>query len=207
MRQIVLVGALALTVQADALSEELFRYHTHRVDVAHRHGETEGARKERMRWIGDGIVAACETVPLERKLGWRPLDCVALAAIMAEWESGLMIQVQSGEKRGPAGEIGLWQLHRFVSAVPNASYRVSPQDLKDMVGLSPVATVLQALGGVKTIGWHVHRCQLHRSDVWTVARIFAEYHHPSVKCNAVVDTMSMQRSASYRNLLHRLETH
>lgn len=200
-----LFAAIVFDAPPDMVALELWNYHTHRVDVAHRHGETEDARIERMHDISIGVEHACRAEPLEAKLGWRHNDCVALAVTMAEWESGLMVEVQSGEKRGPSGEVGLWQFHRLATTVPDPKYRVTSEDLTAMVGLSLEATARQALGGVRTIGWQIHRCKLRKADAWAAATVFAEYHLPRWPCPVPYgDEMSAHRAAHYRNLVGRL---
>jgi hypothetical protein len=196
--------ALSAPVTSARLAAELVTYHEHRVDIAHRH-ETEESRLERLRWLADGIIAGCTAEPFDVKLGWTFNQCVALATTAAEWESGLMVEVESGALRGPAGELGPWQLHRFVSAVPNPKYRVTPEELAASVGLSAETAALAARLGVRTLGWHVHRCRLRGTDFVAPAELFAEYHRPSVNCTATLTKMNSDRARSYRALLARLE--
>jgi hypothetical protein len=199
------IAAAPAPVTVEQLSDALVAYHASRVDLAHR-GEDEPARIERIGWVAAGIVAACKEHPFDEKLGWTFNKCVALSSTAAKWESGLLREVHSGAKLGAAGERCLFQLHRSVSSVPDARYRVTPEELIATTGLDAEATARCAEAGVKSIGWHLHRCSLRGDDFVAPAELFAEYHHPSNNCVATLTKMNSDRARSYRALLARLET-
>ncbi len=205
---LVLVGSLGVPDQAviaDKLYDDLLAYHAWRVDSAHRH-ETEEARQERIRWVSDGIPRACaDNADLfDTKLGWTFTQCVAFGATMAKWESGLMMEVQAGTRKGPAGELCLFQLHRLVSAVPDPKYRVTPEELAATVGLDAEAAYRCAYAGVKTIAWQIHRCRLRADDFTAPAAAFSLYHHPDQHCEFVLSGMPTDRARGYRALLTKL---
>ena len=203
---LVLVGSLGtpdVSGISDKLYDDLLVYHEGRVDLTHRH-ETEEQRQERIRWIADGIPQACAEFPLDEKLGWTLEQCVALEGALAKWESGLVKEVHSGDKRGPAGERCLVQLHRLVSAVPDPKYRVTPEELAATTGLSAEATERCALAGVKTLAWQIHRCRLKANDFVAPAAAYSLYHHPDEHCEYVLTKMNTDRARSYRALLTKL---
>jgi hypothetical protein len=137
-------------------------------------------------------------------MGWTFEQCVALVGAGAKWESGLVREVHSGDRRGPAGERCLLQLHRLVSAVPDPKYRVTPEELAATVGLSAEATYHCALAGVKTFAWQIHRCRIHGNEFTAAAAAFSLYHHPSTNCEYVLSGMPAMRAKSYRALLAKL---
>jgi len=189
---------------SDKLYAELLEYHAGRVDLTHRH-ETEEERQERIRWIADAIPKACVEIPFDAQLGWTFEKCVALGTTTAKWESGLVREVHAGTKRGPSGERCLFQLHRLVSAVPDPKYRVTPEELALTVGLSLEATERCAVAGIKTLGWHIHRCGFRADDYLAPAYIFAQYHLPSnTHCRVLPTRMNSLRASSYRHLLAKL---
>lgn len=203
-----LVGSLGtpdVSGISDKLYDDLLAYHEGRVDLTHRH-ETEEQRQERIRWIADGIPRACvENADLfDTRLGWTFKQCVAFGATMTKFESGLVKEVQEGTRRGPAGEICLFQLHRLISAVPDPKYRVTPEELAATVGLDAEAAYHCAYAGVKTIAWQIHRCGLRADSFTAPAEMFAEYHRPSQSCNATLTRMDSLRASGYRALLTKL---
>jgi len=191
-------------VTVERLYDELLAYHSERVHVPYRH-EDEESRRERMHWIAEGVVAACRSEPLDETLGWTFNKCVALGTTAAKWESGLVLEVHSGARRGPSGERCLFQLHRLVSAVPDPRYRVTPEELAATTGLTPEATTRCAVAGVRTLAWHVHRCRFRADDYLSPAFIFAQYHMPSLRCRVIPTRMNSIRASSYRHLLTELE--
>lgn len=204
---LVLVGSLGtpdISEISNRLYDDLIVYHEGRVDLTHRH-ETEEQRQERIRWIADAIPKACAEFPFDTKLGWTIKQCVALVGAGAKWESGLVREVQSGDKRGPAGERCLLQLHRLVSAVPDPKYRVTPEELAATVGLSAEATERCALAGVKTFAWQIHRCRLRADSFTAPAAAFSLYHHPTTNCDYTLSGMPAARARSYRALLTKLK--
>jgi hypothetical protein len=195
------LGSLSVTDVSSKLYDDLLAYHAGRVDLPHRH-ETEEQRQERIRWIADAIPQACADFPFD--MGWTFEQCVALVSAGAKWESGLLKEVHAGDRRGPAGERCLLQLHRLVSAVPDPKYRVTPEELAATVGLSAEATYHCALAGVKTFAWQIHRCRIHGNEFTAAAAAFSLYHHPSTNCEYVLSGMPAMRAKSYRALLAKL---
>jgi hypothetical protein len=191
-------------VTSDQLAAELVDYHAHRVDIAHRH-ETEEARVERIRWIADGAIAACDSEPLDEKLGWTRTRCIALVSTTAKWESALARDVHAGEKLGSAGERCLVQLHRSISNVPDPRYRVTPEELARTTGLDAESTARCLRAGVRTLGWHIHRCRLHADDFTAPARVFDAYHRAAPCDQYALSGMPAERARSYRALLAKLE--
>ena len=205
---LVLLAFLALAAVPAAISscdlyDSLLAYHEKRVPVHMRH-EDEPARQERIRWIAESIIKACADFPLDEKLGWTSNQCIALAATMAKWESGLTRAVHEGSKKGPSGELCLFQIHRGVTQVPDPLYRTTEAERLETVGLSAEATDRCALAGVKDIAWQIHRCGMRAGDALSPARMFEQYHWPDPSCTYKLDPMSMARSRSYHTLLTQL---
>jgi len=173
-------------------------YHTVRVPTLYRH-EPEDTRQTRLHVIAQSIVEECTENPIP---GWPFRACVTLATTIPQWESGFVEAVHSGAKVGPAGEVCLYQLHRSVVHIPNPTYRITKEELAATLGTDYEHTRNCVRLGMRVARWHVHRCSFHyRNDSqW----FFAEYHHPSVKCNAYVSAMSRDRGRSYGKLLAKL---
>lgn len=207
---VLLVATIAAAPQAsvpDRLAEILIKYHGQRVDSAHIHkNENEEERQARIRIVAEQIDIACNEHPFDVSLGWTHVQCDALASAAAQWESGLLEDVHSGAKRGPAGERCLFQLHRYVSAVPNPKYRVTPEELVATTGTGVEATHTCAVAGVKTLGWQIHRCRLRAGDFVSAAAAFSLYHHPTVNCEYVLSGMPAARARSYRGIEARLRS-
>lgn len=203
------VTAVAPPLTEDRLTALLADYHVHRVDSAHRVGETEAERLERMRRLASGLLSACDAVfpaLVDSRLGWDRTRCVALGAATIEWESGLLLEVHSGKRLGPAGERCVFQLHRKVSAVPDPRYRVTAEDLARVNGVDAESTDLCTLSGVKTIAWQIHRCGLRADDFAAPAKLFSLYHHPRLCDDYVLSGMPAQRARTYRWIDARLRS-
>lgn len=183
-------------------------YYDTRVPVRYR-TETEEVLDARLMNIATALDSACKSHPFDAKLGWNYASCIALAATTAKWESGLLEDVHSGKKRGPSGERCLFQIHRAVVSVPDAKYRVTAGELEQTTGTDEAATIVCVIGGVKTLGWHIHRCRIRYEDGgrYPAARVFAEYHHPYALCGAPIDGMSMARASGYQAMLHKVQTY
>lgn len=201
---LLLVGSLGVPSVADKLYDDLLAYHAGRVNPAHRH-ETEEQRQERIRWIADAIPKACAEFPFDVKLGWTLEQCVALTSTAAKWESGLIVEVHAGTRKGPSGELCLLQLHRLIAAVPDARYKVTQEERLATVGLGKEATYRCALAGVKTIAWHIHRCRLRADDLLSPSILFEQYHRPTTYCKPDFGAMSSRRALSYRALLAKIK--
>jgi len=199
-----LIAAVAVDVTPETLSGFLSSYYEKRVEQNYRH-ETAEESAERMGWIANGITEACTEFPFDSKLGWTFNKCVAISTTFALWESGLIKEVHEGTKKGPAGELCLFQLHRFIRMVPDPVYRVTEEERQATVGLSREATHKCAFAGVKTIAWHIHRCRLRGGDILSPSILFEQYHRPKTPCAPDFGTMSSRRASSYRALLYKLE--
>jgi hypothetical protein len=167
--------------------------------------ESAEDRSARLHDIAEASVAACEA-EIDLMTGWPIAGCVALEATAAKWESGLRIEIHSGEEKGPAGELCLNQLHRTVSLIPNSKYRITRSEWLATPGLGIEATERCTFAGVKVLAWHVHRCKIrYEGGGWSAAmHVFAEYHHPSQSCTAAALPMSSRRAISYQYLLRGL---
>lgn len=112
-------------------------YYDLRVPPRYRH-ETEAAKDERIHNVPVAIDAACAATPLQVSLGWTHASCVALAAVVAQWESGLLEEVHSGKKLGPSGERCLFQIHPAAAyamlSVPDSRYRISEEQWNSLTG-------------------------------------------------------------------------
>lgn len=183
-------------------------YYDVRVPPRYRH-ETDAAKDERIHNVPVAIDEACRVNPLQASLGWTHASCMALAATVVQWESGLLEDVHSGAKLGPARERCLFQIHRKALAVPDPKYRISKEQWDSLTGTDLAATTRCADAGVKILAWHVHRCRIkYEGGGWVAASlIFAEYHRPSVVCRAVLTPMSSRRGVSYATLLKKLVYH
>jgi len=184
------------------LAALLFTYHTTRVPPQYRH-ETEDARQTRIRTIAQAQVEEC----IENRIpGWPLKACVALGTTIAQWESGLLEEVHSGAKKGPAGEVCLFQLHRAVTAIPDKHYRITKEELEQSTGTDLDHTRMCVRLGMRIVRWHIKRCAIkYEGGGWsnTIA-LFAEYHHPDTYCHAYPLAMSSARAMSYQSLLHKL---
>ena len=115
--------------------------------------------------------------------------------------------VHEGTLLGKAGERCLFQLHRKVSLVPSARWRVSENEWAQTTGLGAEATARCADAGVRVLGWQIARCGIRYESGgrFVAAQVFAEYHHPDARCQAVVSHMSDVRAGSYVAALRRLQ--
>jgi hypothetical protein len=188
----------------EALFLLLLGYHSVHVNPAWRH-EADEDRRARIHDIAEAVVAACKG-EIDLMPGWPLAGCVALEATAAKWESGFRVEIHSGEEKGPAGELCLNQLHRTVSLIPNAKYRVTREEWLATPGLGLESTERCTFAGVKVLAWHVHRCKIRYEGGgwWPAVQIFSEYHHPSQTCGAVALPMSTRRALSYQYLLRGL---
>ena len=180
-------------------------YYDTRVPLRYRH-ETEEAKDARLMDLATALVSECKKHPLDARLGWTLESCVALGATTAKWESGLLQDVHSGKRVGPSGERCLFQLHQGGVSVPDARYRVTHEEWLELTGTGPEATARCVAAGVKTLGWHIHRCSIHfeGGDRFPAAELFAEYHVPDVNCHRMPNAMNMARANGYATLLKEI---
>lgn len=186
-----------------ALLALLVVYYNSRVPEYLRH-ETPEATGDRLEMILESIDHACDEHPLD---GWSHEACVALGVTAAKWESGFLPAVHSGEKRGPSGEVCLFQIHPGAVA-GDPAYRVSHEEWLSLPGTDPKATQACANAGIKTLAWHIHRCRFNNEDRYTAALVFAEYHQPTQACAAMPSRMSFMRATDYAktlNVIHHAE--
>lgn len=206
MNRLIVLLALAVPPSAAPLSERVFA-DLHEYGVAREPGgpmgETVDERDVRYHDVAVAIDEACTAHPWP---GWPHVACVALATTAAKWESGLLRTVHEGTLLGKAGERCLFQLHRKVSLVPNPRWRVSENEWSQTTGLGPEATARCADAGVRVLGWQIVRCGIkyEQGGRYAAAHVFAEYHHPDARCEAVVSRMSDTRAGSYVSELRRL---
>jgi hypothetical protein len=205
MNRLLVLLALAVT-STEPLPERVF-------DGLHEYGkarepngpiaETMTERDARYHDIAVGIDAACTRHPWP---GWPHVACVALATTAAKWESGLLKTVHEGTLLGKAGERCLFQLHRKVSLVPSAKWRVTPEEWAATTGLGAEATARCADAGVRVLGWQIARCGIkyEQGGRYVASQVFAEYHMPSADCRTVISRMSDTRAGSYQAELMRL---
>lgn len=190
---------------AEVLSALLIKYHATRVHERY-WGESDADRHARIARIAAANVRACQDVKLPGR--WTFAGCLALLTTTEEWESGLERAVHSGERRGPAGELCLVQLHHNVTrpgAIRDIDYQISEEEWASLGGLDEAATYRCAFAGAKVLMSHAARCVPFAGDSWwSAAQIFAEYHHPSNTCAAVVSTMSSHRGMTYSLLYRKL---
>ena len=191
---------------AEALLAMLLKFHTTRVPERY-WGESGLEREARISRIAESEVYACRKVKLPGR--WTFGGCLALLQTVERWESGLERGVHSGEKRGPAGEICLVQLHHRVTApdaIHDPDYKITEEEWESLPGLDIDATRRCSFAGAKILMYHVSRCSIPFSadSWWTAARIFAEYHHPANDCHAVVLPMSSHRGMTYAMIYRRL---
>lgn len=165
---------------ATALAASLLKYHATRIPE-HMRGETEPERVARITMIAEKVVEACRLEKFPKGLGWNELGCVVQEATVIKWESGLLREVHSGEKRGPAGEVCLNQLHRTVTQIRDPRYAITEEELAASVGLDPEATLVCFRLGVRVLAHHVNRqrIMMERGGYWSSARLFEEYHKPT----------------------------
>jgi len=207
MNRMIVLLALAAPPSAPPLAEQVFA-DLHDYGKAREPdgpiGETLDERDARYHDVAVGIDAACTAHPWP---GWPHVACVALATTAAKWESGLLRTVHEGTLLGKAGERCLFQLHRKVSLVPSARWRVSENEWAQTTGLGAEATARCADAGVRVLGWQIARCGIRYESGgrFVAAQVFAEYHHPDARCQAVVSHMSDVRAGSYVAALRRLQ--
>jgi len=177
----------------EALYRMLLLYHTLKVGSSYAL-EDRDQQKARLHDIAQSSVEACRAHPLwymvrKKRVEWPLVGCSSWTATAAKWESGLLVEIHSGAKLGPAGERGPWQLHRFVTHIPDRRWAISMEEWKKIGGLGPEPTRYAADLALRVIGWHVYRCQIpyKGGDLFQAARLFAEYHHPSGFPCAVYD--------------------
>lgn len=200
-------------ILAASLFHELLGYHSVKVGSAYKE-ENRVQQEARLAVISTQIVEACEAHPIEHLT---LTACVALASTTAKWESGLLAAIHEGTKKGPSGELCLFQLHHGVTNIPNPKWAITHEEWAAAPGLSPEATRRCADLGVRVLGWHVHRCwaKWHNPRIVgdagepgfliRVERVFAEYHHPDTACYSTVLPMSLIRRESFRELLEKLK--
>jgi hypothetical protein len=177
-------------------------YHATRVPPLYRH-EPEATRESRLQTVVQAITDECTENPIP---GWPYRACVALGYTIPQWESGFIKEVHEGSKRGPAGEVCLFQLHRRVIGIPNPKYAITARELLDTMGVDYEHTRNCVRVGMRIARYHISRCRLkYEGGGWAPAMyLFAEYHNPSTTCQAVVLNMSGMRARSYAALLQRL---
>ena len=179
-----------------ALLALLVVYYNSRVPEYLRH-ETPAETDDRLKMIVESIDRACDEHPLE---GWSHDGCVALGVTAAKWESGFLPSVHSGEKRGPSGEVCLFQIHPGAVA-GDPAYRVTREEWLSLPGTDPKSTLACAVAGIKTLAWHIHRCHFNDEERYTAALVFAEYHQPTQTCAAMPSRMSFARATDYAKTL------
>lgn len=179
-----------------ALLALLVAYYNSQVPPYMRH-ESELETNDRIELIVASIDRACDEHPLD---GWSHEACVALGVTAAKWESGFLPSVHSGEKRGPSGEVCLFQIHPGAVA-GDPAYRVTHEEWLTLPGTSAEATQACANAGIKTLAWHIHRCHFNNEDRYSAALVFAEYHQPTQTCAAMPSRMSFMRATDYAKTL------
>lgn len=171
-------------ILVEALFNSLLSYHSIHVNSSYRN-EAEDSRLTRLHYIAEATVEGCESHPLwylvgKKRVEWPLLGCVVITATTPKWESGFLVEIHSGAKRGPSGEIGLFQLHSQVTHIPDSRWRITPDEWASAKGTSLEDTKRQVSLGLRVIGWHVYRCKIpYSSKLFQPSRLFAEYHHPS----------------------------
>lgn len=185
----------------------LVAYYNVRVPEHMRH-ETPAQISDRFEMILESIDRACSEFPLD---GWSHEECVVLGTTAVKWESGLLPAVHSGEKRGPSGEVCLFQIHPGAVA-GDPAYRVTHEEWLKLPGLDAASTQACANAGIKTIAWHIHRCHFVSGDKdwYAAALVFAEYHQPSATCVSTLSGMNLKRARDYMQTLkavRRAENH
>jgi hypothetical protein len=191
---------------AEALLSMLLKFHTSRVPERY-WGESKPEREARISRIAESEVYACRKVKLPGR--WTFGGCLALLQTAQRWESGLERSVHSGEKRGPAGEICLSQLHPSVyrpGAIHDPDYQITEDEWNSLAGLDVDATRRCSFAGAKVLMYQVSRCSIPFSadSWWTAAKIFAEFHHPANDCRANVLPMSSQRGMTYAMIYRKI---
>lgn len=189
-----------------ALATLLLKYHATRVHERY-WGETGEARKARIERIAVSDVRACRRVKLPGR--WTFAGCLAALVMVEEWESGLERGVHAGEKKGPAGELCLVQLHHrvtFPGAIRDPDYQITEDEWQHTVGLDQESTDACAFAGAKVLMYHVSRCVMPFAgdSWWAGAKLAAEFHHPSNVCRATVEPMHSHRGMTYAHVYRRL---
>jgi hypothetical protein len=201
-----------------ALVEKLFvgllQYHSIHVNSSYRH-EPEESRHARIHMVAEAAISVCEEKPIP---GWPLAGCAALVATTAKWESGFLIEIHSGAKRGPAGERCLMQLHRQVVRIPIPAFAITQAEWEDTEGVSLEQTTKCLRLGARILRYHITRCRIPFQNGSEVpARfVYAEYHHPSTQrrtakrhdkfvCDGgMISNNAAARADSYFLLLRRL---
>lgn len=183
------------------LTTLLLTYYQSRVPENMRH-ETIEETVSRITLISYALGKVCEEHPIP---GWPYEACVALGATAVKWESGLLEKVHSGEKRGPSGELCLFQLHPGAVA-SDPAYRI--ENWSTLGGTDQAATERCVDAGMKTIAYHIHRCHIgFEAGGWfSGASVFAEFHVPSSTCTASISRMSVIRGRDYQKLYRKLKS-
>ena len=162
--------------------------------------ESPAEREVRLRLLSDTIVETCERTPIS---SWPLYACTALVATVTKWESGLRRDIHDG-KPGPSGEICIGQLHRSVSMIPNPDYAITSQEREATKGIANTDKCIDLT--LRIIRYHVYRCERYRVDgTWDVSQIFAEYHHPTIRCTSAILPMSVKRAKDYKRIRNRLK--
>jgi len=169
----------------EALYAILLGYHTLKMGSSYALEDRE-SQKARLHDIAASVVESCRAHPLwfmvgKKRVEWPLAGCSAELATALKWESGLLVEIHSGARLGPAGERGLPQLHRGVTRIPDPRWRITAEEWRSIGGLGLEATRIQTDLAVRVLGWHVYRCQIafKGAEIMHLARLFVEYHHPS----------------------------
>jgi hypothetical protein len=165
--------------------------------------ETLDETRARIGIVAEESVTACELEPVP---GFPLAGCVALVATAAKWESALWETIHSGARLGPAGERGITQLHRTVSSVPFARWRVTAEEWRALGGTSREATRHQMRMTARVLGWHAFRCRVvYRGpeNIGPAWRLFSEYHRPRPDCRGL-GTRATNRAESWRVMMRAL---
>ena len=159
--------------------------------------------KARLTVIAQANVEECDEHPIP---GWPRKACITLATNTEMWESGLMEKVHSGAQVGPAGERCLFQLHRSVTSIAVARYRITRAEWESTTGTDLEHTRNCARLGMRVMRWHIARCSFKYEDGgWFVlSQLYREYHHPSAMCRAGLSPLSERRGVAYQTLLYKI---
>jgi hypothetical protein len=161
------------------------------------------ADRERLAVIARANLEECDENPIP---GYPRKACLAFLTNTEQWESGLKAGTHSGAVRGGAGERCLMQLHRTVTAIPSAKYRITRAEWEGVEGVDLEHTRNCVRLGMRVARWHIFRCGLrYEPGGWIqIAQLYNEYHRPSARCRAVPSPLSGRRAMAYEALVRKI---
>lgn len=184
----------------------MLAYHDKRVPEQYWH-ESDADRRARIQRIVDAEIRVCQEAPVP---GFPLEACLALNVTVAQWESGLLREVHSGEKKGPGGELCFVQVHERATrdvAIYVDRFHITKEEWRSLPGLDEEATYRCARAGWKIMSKHIGRCSIRFDGASRsmASNLYAEYHRPHPYCHALWGPTITERGVTYVRIYQKLK--